>query len=59
VAGGATVYSTFSIFGLEKKKKTKNIFQSLVGVQFEIRTRKHLDYKEAINVKKLELRGSQ
>jgi len=59
VPGRATVYSTFSIFGLQKKKKAKNIFQNLVGVQFEIRKRKLLDYKEAIYVKTLKLCGVQ
>jgi len=59
VAGRATDYSTFSIFGLEKTKKAKNIFQTIVGVQFEIRKRKLLDYKEEINVNKLEPRGAQ
>jgi hypothetical protein len=37
---GPQKYSTFSIFGLEKKKKEKNIFQRMVCVQFEIRKRK-------------------
>jgi hypothetical protein len=36
VAGKVTDYSTFSISGLEKTKKAKNIFQRIFGAQFEI-----------------------
>jgi hypothetical protein len=59
VAERATDYSTFSIFGLEKTKKKKNIFQRMVGAQFEIRKWKVLDYNEAMNVTKLELCSAQ
>jgi len=59
VAGRVADYATFSISGLEETKKAKNIFQNIFGVQFEIRKRNPLEYKEAINVNKPERRGAQ